>query len=260
MFNQRASLRSILSFALVLSLATASQCIAQTIVYFEDFEADDGNYTATEVIPVAASIVRPWVYNTDGVGGSQGWSTDGGQTGAHPARNPIEMWLTSPDITLSGSGDITLEFDHSFNFEYDAGGDIYWDGGMVMISVNGGAYTQLAGSSFSQNGYNGVMQDDYDWGYAGDFNTQKIFGGSSGGYISSIASLGSFDTGDTISVRFRGGWDWFTIASGANWAIDNVQLSLVAVPEPSTMALGAGIIALLFVGYRKRRSSGKYSR
>lgn len=227
---------------------------AQTVIYTEDFSLNDGGYTENVIIPVSADIVRPWEYSAGG------WSTNGGRTGAHPSRNPIEMWLTSPDITVTGTGDVTLEFDHSFNFEYEASGDLYWDAGMIMVSVNGGAYTKLEGAAFSQNGYNGVLQNDFDWGYAGDFNSEEIFGSNSGGYISSIASLGSFTTGDTVSIRFRGGWDWFSIASGANWAIDSVALTLAPVPEPSTMALGAGMAALLFVFYRKRTRSGKQSK
>lgn len=236
---------------------------AQTIIYQESFESNNGSFTASVEYPGggSANTVNPWTYGNQGLGGSLGWSTNGGQVGRGPSQGgiPFEMWLTSPAITVTGTGDLTLQFDHSYNFEYEAQGNAYWDGGVIMVSVNGGTFNQLDSSAFLQNGYNGILQNEYDWGYADDFNNQEVFGDSSGGYVTSIATLGSFIGGDTVSIRFRGGWDWHAIDGAPNWAVDNVELSLTAVPEPATIAVHFASTALIIVFYRKRKMAKRLS-
>jgi hypothetical protein len=150
-----------------------------TIIYSEDFNANNGGYTATTYNPLNSSNASgPWIYGVAaGVGSTGGWSSDG----ADGLNSPFEQLLTSPLITLSAAGAVNLSFEHQYNFEY--ADSLYWDGGLVQISVNGGVFMQVPTSSFTLNGYSATLQDSFDWGYSGDMNALAIFGGTSGGSV-----------------------------------------------------------------------------
>ena len=118
-----------------------------------------------------------------------------------------------------------------------------------MVNINSGGWNQV--TNFAQGGYTGTIQTTYDWGYAGDFNGLDVWTGDSGGYISTIATLGTLDVGDSVEIMFRGGWDWFSKGGNPNWAVDNISLSVI--PEPKTYALILGAVCCAFVYFRKRR-------
>lgn len=140
------------------------------------------------------------------------WSTNGG--------NPnVYSNLLSPSIVVPATGNVTLTFTHRFNFE------VGFDGGAVFVSVNGGTYTYLDGTAFSANGYSGNVTGSNVW-----TGGENVFGGASAGYgtpalIQSVANLGSFTAGDTVSVEFRGGWDDGFEEAPPNWEIGTVKLT-----------------------------------
>jgi hypothetical protein len=175
--------------------------------YSEDFEADDGGFTAASFQPFGVSG-GPWTY------GAGAWTAAGSGT----AGSPFEQLLTSPEMIVPANGAVTLAFDQAYNYEAD------WDGGVVMLSVNNGPFTFV--TDFSQNGYDVALQTGADYGYAGDLNGVMAFNGDSGGVIHSVANLGSLTAGDVIRIQFRGFWDWNTAPDPAfAWSIDNVSVT-----------------------------------
>lgn len=191
----------------------SSGLLMGAVVHNEDFNVNNGGYTAQTYRN--GSGTSDWVWGSTGAGGTNGWSTLGGaNTG-----QPFEEWLTSPTMTVGNTETLWLEFDHSFDFE------VGWDGGMVQVSVNGGSFAQV--TNFTRNGYDNTIQTAHNWGYAGDMNGASVFNADSGGYISSEANLGTFSSGDTIRIRFRGGWDWGYLEDPSNpdWSVDNVRVS-----------------------------------
>jgi len=91
-------------------------------------------------------------------------------------------------------------------------------------------------------------------GFDGDLNALEMFSGDSGGFIHSVGELGSLNTGDTLQIQFRGGWDWAFVQGGgaSEWIVDNVNVSQTPIPEPSSTLL-VGIAGL---GLLRRRRKG----
>jgi hypothetical protein len=230
-------------------LVSASSGFAQTILYQEDFNSNNGGATTLTINTPAPSDPGNWTYSsTIGVGGSGAWFTAGGQTLSYPGVIPFEQQLILPVQNITVAGDIALSFDHRYDFEADATDN--WDGGLLMVNINGGGFTQV--SNFTLGGYTGAMQTDFDWGYTGDFNGLVAWTGNSGGYLTSIADLGTLEVGDTVEVMFRGGWDWFVKGGNPNWSVDNLVLTSTPVPEPEAYALILGIIAMAVVVFKRK--------
>jgi hypothetical protein len=190
---------------------------AAGVIYEEDFTGGDGGYVVTNT----GEIEGPWIYD-----GSSTWTVNGSENVGAPTHSR----LTSPAVAVTADGPVELSFVHRYSIE----GDL-WDGAAVFTSINGGGFTQVPGDSFSANGYTGQ-------GLVGnhDLNGGEGFNGDSPGYgdpafITSIATLGTLATGDTVEVQFLGAWDEFSKGTEPNWQIDSVQLSVV--PEPGTLAL-----------------------
>jgi hypothetical protein len=170
-----------------------------------DFDADGpSGFVASTFNPLGAG-------NTDGgwqhVNGT--WEALGGQPGA-----PLEHHLTSPLLVLTEGGAVSLSVDHQYNFETD------WDGGVVEVSVTGGPFEIL--TDFAQGGYDVALQAGADYGYEGDLNGVEAFNGNSGGVVTTVANAGTLNAGDVIQVRFRGMWDWNTLAPGG-WVINSAE-------------------------------------
>ena len=161
----------------------------------------------------------PWEY--DAVRGS--WRAfDTNDCGAVAFRSSR---LNSPALTVATAGSVTLSFSHRYSFEVDT---TRWDGGQLRISVNQGAYVAVPLASFSANGYNNTV------GGASVPNCelagQQAFTAQSTGYVAeeytiSIATLGTFNANDTISIQFLGAWDDCAQGSVPNWEIDRVEFS-----------------------------------
>lgn len=209
-------------------------------LHSEDFNGDDGGYVATLFNPLNASSPENfWTWGATGVGGSNAWTATGASVGT-----PFEQHLDIPSISVTGTGLVILEFDHLYKFEAT------WDGGVVMYGVNGGPLSPVPAAAFTSNGYNDLMQSGSDWGYDGDMNGLDMFGVDSGGFVHSIANLGTLNAGDTLDIQFRGGWDWNTLEP-EGWTIDNVVVTQLETPgdfnfDESLDLLDFGILASNF--------------
>jgi hypothetical protein len=183
--------------------------------HFEDFDAGDGGYTTEN----PQGMTDVWTYNgSAGVGGSGGWRVSGTQRPEHSQR------LITPAIDVIGTSPMILEFDH--NYDLPDG----WDGAVVDISVNGGAFTYVPEASFMENGYTRTCTPTSMC----ELRNMRVFGGSSGGFITSVADLGSFTKGDTLRVQFRAAWD---IDGGGSWIVDNVRLTQKPLPPSGALVL-----------------------
>ena len=237
-----------MTMSLVL-LAGAIEAHAVTI-YSQDLNANDGGYTVSNTGPV----LDPWTYS--GAGPNGNWFTNGTDNLNLPGI-PSSSALTSPTINVTTGGPLTLSFAHLYNVERDT---VRWDGGAVFVSVNAGAFTQVPAASFTANGYDGIIEGNNALnglsGFNGVSGSPAAFtpGAVNGTFLVSTASLGSFNAGDTLQLRFLGAWDEFAEGNLPNWEITSVQLEAAAViPEPASALFGVLSLAAL----AKRRRAAK---
>lgn len=172
-----------------------------------DFNSSNGGFTVTTPQPYEG----PWTYST----GS--WRENG-----QDAENghPNISYLISPTTTITGAGAVELTFAHRWSFEPCC------DGGTVEISVNGGAYVPVPGAAFTQNGYN----------ESGRF-TGESAGHASSAFIQSKATLGTFNAGDTLAVRFVAANDSNIRGDQPCWEITSYALTysrFILAPRSST--------------------------
>ncbi len=221
----------------LMSLLTETQ--AQTL-FSTDFNAGDGGFTVNTPAPYDG----PWTYRA--LTGS--WGQDG-QSAEN--RQPNTSILNSPAVVIPGTNSVTLSFDHRYSFEA-AGAANHWDGGQVGISVNGGPYSVVPNSAFLQFGYNGSVLAGSASVLAGQEAFVETNNDYNSGFSTSIADLGSFNPGDTISVQFMVGNDTNTNGPNIpNWEIDSFTLS--TVPEPSSIALVMTVLGFSAIGLTGRR-------
>lgn len=180
-----------------------------------DFNAGPGDFTVVSTNNPGG----PWAYDT--VGGT--WSAfDTNDCGAVAFRSSR---LNSPILTVPAAGSVTLSFNHRYSFEADT---TRWDGGQLRISVNGGAYVAVPAASFTANGYNDTVggAEVPNSELAGQFAfTAQSADYDFGAYITSVATLGTFNANDTLSIQFLGAWDDCSQGSVPNWEIKRVEFS-----------------------------------
>jgi hypothetical protein len=125
--------------------------------------------------------------------------------------------LVTPAIPITSS-DAQLTFRHSYDTESG------YDGGVLEISSNSGLFTDVlsAGARFVTNGYNGTLSTYYQNPLAG----RPAWTGSSGGFITTIATLPAGLAGQSIQLRWRFGSDNSTGATG--WYVDTISLTQVS--------------------------------
>jgi hypothetical protein len=188
---------------------------------FEYVNADEsGPVTATDTVEPRQT---PWAVTHEPTlltDPSARWRRVGGSTGidhewfvADPGA-ASDQRLTSPLMTVDGSGSVNVQFDHSWAFEFDSSGN--FDGGVVEMSVNGGAWTDVGGPA-----YNGTLVN-----YSGNLNplkTRQAFVKSGSGHVSLTQAVAP---GSTVRVRFRFGSD--NAAGADGWRIDNIAFTGVA--------------------------------
>ena len=163
-------------------LSTFFLLLGQASALTINFDSNDGGYVVTNI----GSVENPWSY------ASGGWYTNGTESQGVPTAS----LLTSPDYTVASDGNVMLSFDHRYSFEYDG---TRQDGGQVKISINGGALTEVPNSSFSQNGYIGIIAGNNILTGQNGFNSDSP-GYSNPDFVSSVAGLGIFSSGDTFST------------------------------------------------------------
>lgn len=147
-----------------------------------------------------------------------GWQVLGGE-------GVIEGSITTPPIAISAAGTVEMTLTHRYNFEGDGTAPNAWDGGIVEFSINNGAFETLEADEFSSNGYftepiigNNVL------------NGSLAFNGASAGFadgdtIDSVATIPGVSSGDSLRLRFLGGWDEGFTSDGLDWIINGVAVS-----------------------------------
>ena len=172
----------------------------------EAFTNGNGFFTvANEGFPSA-----PWQYDA-----FQGLWLAGASEEGHPSASR----LTSPPYLVTESTPVTLRFLHRYALEYS---DARYDGGQLRLSVNGGPFVAVPPDRFTAGGYDGIITGQ------GVLEGQPGFNGESPGFIlgsniTSIATLGPFNPGDSFAIQFLLAWDeWYWIRL-QNWAIDSIE-------------------------------------
>jgi subtilisin-like proprotein convertase family protein len=146
-----------------------------------------------------------------------------------------DFTLDSPSFVPLGT--TTLTFRHQFNLE-----DTF-DGAVLEISINGGPFTDIvtAGGSFGSGGYTDTISSNFSSPIAG----RQAWSGSSGGFITTVATLPAAATGQPTVLRFRTADD-VSVAPGTDpgWWVDSIHLSFATIPSvakafaPSAVQIG----------------------
>jgi len=132
--------------------------------------------------------------------------------------------LISPAIVMPASASATtLSFRHAWNFE---SATAQFDGGVLELSTDGGTIynnvtSPAVGGTFTAGGYNGTISGSFANPLAG----QASWGKAQLTMITSTLTLPAALNGQTIRLRWRGGWDSSTAFSGFNWRIDSISLT-----------------------------------
>ncbi|HEU4662511.1 MAG TPA: proprotein convertase P-domain-containing protein, partial [Dokdonella sp.] len=137
-----------------------------------------------------------------------------------PAVN--DFTLDSPSFVPLGT--TTLTFRHQFNLENT------FDGAVLEISINGGPFTDIvtAGGSLDAGGYTGTISSNFSSPIAG----RQAWTGSSGGFITTVATLPAAATGQPTVLRFRTADDSSVAPdTGPGWWVDSIHLSFATIPS-----------------------------
>ncbi|MEY2408974.1 MAG: hypothetical protein QOF48_1644, partial [Verrucomicrobiota bacterium] len=179
----------------------------------EDFNSGNGGFTVQT--PIAFN--GPWVY--DSARGA--WHAEGQDP---EDSHPNTSYLTSPAYHITQAGSVQLSFKHRWAFEFDG---TAWDGGQVRISVNGGPYIAIPATSFPLNGYNGTIYTGSSSELHGQpgYISQSANYNDPSPYLTTIANLGAFNSGDTISIQFMAASDTNTKGQAPGWEIDSFALA-----------------------------------
>ncbi|MCW5851977.1 MAG: S8 family serine peptidase [Anaerolineae bacterium] len=173
----------------------------------------------------ASALPVGWSASVTGSGSA--WQT----TTTNADSLPNAVYATDPaslsDNTLVAAVQVTganaqLTFQNRYDTEAAASPTgAGYDGGVLEIKIGSGAFQDIvaAGGSFVQNGYNRVLSSNYSNPLGG----RQAWSGNSNGYLTTIVSLPSAATGQTISLRWRFGSD--SSVSGAGWWIDTLTLT-----------------------------------
>lgn len=173
--------------------------------------------------------VGSWSYNAAaGSWQSYGFDSCGG---------PSAFGLNTPPITIADGGGLTLSFTHRYSFEH---GGTAWDGGQVRMSVNGGPFITIPSSAFTANGYVSPIEGSIVGAVSATPGWTNIaFVGESSGFatptfLTSVASLGHFNAGDTAVLQFLQSWDDCSQGSSpTNWDITSVAVTSGTATPPT---------------------------
>ena len=202
-------------------------------LFTETFNSSNGGFTVTTPQPYEG----PWTYNS----GAGTWQEYG--HGLPDNGQPNTSFLDSSPLTITVAGQAVLSFNHRWSREQSSRN---WDGNQLRMSVNGGAFVTVPGTSFSSNGYNGTVNSTLPSALTGQQAWVGTSPGYASGFLTSVAVLGNFNTGDVIRVRFMAASDSNTTGPFTNgWEIDSVQAT-----QGPTFTVGASAVNEF---YRVRR-------
>ncbi|HMX28055.1 MAG TPA: S8 family serine peptidase, partial [Blastocatellia bacterium] len=206
-----------------------------------------GTFTYTFVIGQSQTLSSVFSENFDGVTAPAlpaGWTT--ARTGSSPpaffattvstsdtAPNTVftngvtsvaSNSLISPAIAIpANAGALQLSFRQTRNFE---GSSSCFDAGVLELSTDGGTtfnnVTSVAvGGSFSAGGYNGTVST----GFSNPLGGQSAWCFAQATYVTSTLNLPGTFAGQTVTFRWRAGWDSSTALTNPNWRIDTISLT-----------------------------------
>ncbi len=132
--------------------------------------------------------------------------------------------LFSPVISIA-SPTAQLSFRNNYNTETDPTvASRAYDGGLLEIQIGTNAFADIlaAGGSFVSGGYNRTISTETN--SDNPFTGRQVWGGNSGGFITTLVNLPASAAGQTIQLRWSFGLDTGNFYGGAGWYIDSVSI------------------------------------
>jgi uncharacterized repeat protein (TIGR01451 family) len=212
----------------------------------------------TQNFDAATPPALPSTWSTTATNGVSRWivSTGAHDTGANaafaeePPMPGIEE-LISPSFQILSTG-AQLTFRNSFNTEADTStSSLAYDGGVLEIQIGTNDFVDIlaAGGVFVSGGYNRTILTGNN--SDNPFSGRQVWGGNSGGFITSVINLPTATAGQTVRLKWRFGLDSGNFYGGFGWYIDSVlitdsgtccssgaDLSLSATAAPDSIAPG----------------------
>ena len=140
-----------------------------------------------------------------------------------PPNRGIEDLISPPIPIVSPSAQ--LSFRNNYSTETDPTVDSKaYDGGVLEIQIGTNAFSDIlaAGGSFASGGYVRTISTETndDNPLAG----RQVWGGNSGGFISTVVNLPASAAGQTIQLKWRFALDTGNFFGGSGWYIDTVSI------------------------------------
>ena len=188
-----------------------------------------GNVTFTipvgQLLPIFSqnfdgSATLPAGWTTTASGGQSAWATSTAQSDTSPnaafstdATTPGVNELVSPVISIT-SPLAQITFRHNYSTESS------WDGGVLEIKLGAGTFTDIvtAGGGFVAGGYNLTLNSSTN-----PLAGRQAWSGTSGGFITTTATLPTAAAGQNVQFRWRCGSD--SSVGGTGWYVDSVVVN-----------------------------------
>ena len=167
---------------------------------------------------MASNGVSPWVTSTT-------WhDSPANAVFADEPVSPGVEDLISPAIPIA-SASAQISFRQFYNTEADpAVASEAYDGGLLEIQIGTNDFVELtaAGGSFVAGGYDHTIttQTNSD----NPFKGRQVWGGNSGGFTTTTATLPAIAAGQTVRFRWRFAVDTENFFGGFGWYIDSVSV------------------------------------
>jgi hypothetical protein len=213
-----------------------------TTLYSQDFNSSDGGFT----VNTPQAFDTPWTY----VAAAGSWQVN--QDGAD-VMHPKTSSLTGTPLTVTQAGIAQVTFHHRYSMEQG-----FWDGGALQVSINGGDFTTVPASAYSAGGPNGTVLANSDSVLKG----QTVFVQDSPNfeapeYVTSTASVGQLNVGDTITLRFLFAADTNTRGNFLpSWEITDVKVTEGSSAVNVSFQVGATASGSIFYQWDRDNGSG----
>jgi len=195
--------------AMMLALAIAVPAVA-----FADGVSENFDGVAAPALP------QGWTAsNAAGAPSTLPWATrDTGYYNSMPnavwideANDYADASLVSPTWYLPGSGSTTVTFHHSYTLWAPGDSDLdngVFNGAVFEISINGAPFQDIiaAGGSFLAHGYDATLDPSFDNPLAAPpLLNRAVWGGDSGGFVTTRVTLPAAAAGGSVQFRWRMG-------------------------------------------------------
>ena len=214
-------------------------------VLTQNFDSVTAPALPSDWTTMASNGVTRWVASTNSRASSPNamFADEPPTLGAEDLLSPLV-----PIVTTNAQ----LTFRNNFNTEADPiDGTQAYDGGLLEIQIGTNAFADIldAGGTFASGGYTRTISTETNTD--NPFKGRKVWGGNSGGFITTVVNLPPSAAGQTIQLRWRFALDSGNFYGGMGWYIDDVaikdggtcctssaDLALASSVEPSPVALG----------------------